>query len=104
VLINGVSFSCADIFPEEMRHLAHATLIGDTTGGGGGAQQYYSLPSGTRMRLSTKGFRKYDLSEIEWNGIVPDYTVVQTTDDIKHGRDKQLEFAADYLRANGRRP
>jgi hypothetical protein len=36
VLINGGSFSTAEIFPEMMKQLPSVTAIGDTTGGGGG--------------------------------------------------------------------
>lgn len=98
VLINGVCFSATESFVETMKQLSTITVVGDTTGGGSGAPEYYSLPSGRRIRVSTKDFRRYDGLPIEWNGVAPHMRVAQTEVNIRAGRDLQLEYANAMLR------
>jgi len=98
VLANGVCFSTTEHFVEMMKQLATVTVIGDTTGGGSGAPEYFRLPSGRRINVPTKDFRRYDGVPYEWNGVPPDILVLQTEEDVKQGRDKQLEYAIQLLR------
>jgi C-terminal processing protease CtpA/Prc len=97
VLINGVSFSTTECFAEMMKQIPSVTVVGDTTGGGGGAPEYYPLPSGRKIRISTKNLCRYDGAPQEWNGIPPDVVVMQTRDDVRRGRDLQLERAIRLL-------
>lgn len=97
VLINGASFSAAELFPELLRQLPNVTLIGDTTGGGGGSADIYNLPSGKKIRISRSYFTRLDGKMVEWNGIVPDIVIEQTESDINNNKDKQLESAINFL-------
>ena len=56
------------------------------------------FPGGIRINVSTKDIRRYDGLPIEWNGVPPDIRVEQTAEDIRQGRDKQLEYALQLLR------
>lgn len=98
LLINGVSFSATEVFARDMKTIDRVTLVGGTTGGGGGAVNYYDLPSQLKVRLTFQNSLRYDLSPIEWNGIEPDIIIEQSETDIVNGRDKQLEFAIEYLK------
>jgi hypothetical protein len=98
MLINGVCFSSCEDFAKVMKHVSTVTAVGDTTGGGSGAPQSFTLPSGRVIAVSTKDFRRYDGDRIEWNGILPDIRIAQTSEDINQGRDKQLEYAIELLR------
>jgi len=105
VLINGSTFSAGEITTEILKQLTNATAIGDTTGGGGGsgsdkgsAKSEFKLPSGIVINTVTGYFERYDGQLIEWNGVPPDILVQQTEEDIRNGRDKQLEFAIDMLK------
>jgi hypothetical protein len=98
VLINGASFSCAELFPELMKQIPQVTTLGDTTGGGGGSNDVFNLPSNKRIRMPTSYLRRFNGEMIEWNGIPPDIRVPQTEADINQGRDKQLERAIALLR------
>ena len=98
VLINGRSFSAAEGFAERMKQIPTVTVVGDTTAGAGGEPHVVKLPSGRQIRVSTKDIRRYDGERQEWNGIPPHIRVAQTADNAKQGRDKQLEYAIQWLR------
>lgn len=93
VLINGVSFSTTECFAEMMKQIPSVVVVGDTTGGGGGAPEHYPLPSGRKIRVSTKNICRYDGAPQEWNGVPPDVVVMQTRTDVRNGHDLQLERA-----------
>jgi hypothetical protein len=102
LLINGKSFSGAEAFAEMMKQVPHVTAVGDTTGGGSGAADdrapgIFLLPSGTEIRIPTGEARRYDGLPWEWLGIPPDIRVEQTETDRANGRDKQLEYAIEFL-------
>jgi len=98
LLIDGVCFSSCEDFAEMMKHVPTVTALGDTTAGGSGAPALFALPSGRGINVSTKDFRRYDGQPIEWNGVPPDILVRQTEEDIRQGRDRQLEHAIGLLR------
>ena len=105
VLINGVCYSSADIFPEIMSQIPTVTLLGDTTGGGSAgstssAPAEYELPSGKKIFVGTTDWRKYDGTPYEWVGVAPDILVPQCRTDIENGRDRQLEMAIQILSNN----
>ena len=97
LLIDGVCFSSCEDFAEMMKHVPTVTAIGDTTSGASGAPEPFSLPSGRKISVSTKDIRRYDGLPIEWNGVPPDILIRQTGEDIRQGRDKQLEYAIEFL-------
>jgi hypothetical protein len=105
VIINGSTFSAGELCTEILKQLPQITAIGDTTGGGGvasnsqpqNARGVYVLPSGKTIYIGTGYFERYDGQTFEWQGVIPDIRIVQTANDIEAGRDKQLEFAIDFL-------
>jgi hypothetical protein len=98
MLINGASFSAAELLPELMKQTPSVTTLGDTTGGGGGSNDVFYLPSNKRIKLPTSYLKRFNGEMIEWNGIPPDIFVPQTETDIRQGRDKQLEYAIALLK------
>lgn len=97
LLINGACFSACEDFAAMMQGVPTVTEIGDTTAGASGAPEIYTLPSGKKIRISTKDIMRLDRKPIEWNGVIPDIIVTQTEDDINLGIDKQLERAIQFL-------
>ena len=97
ILINGASVSAAELFPSRMKNIPTVTMVGDTTAGGGGSADVFTLPSKKRIQLAIMYFKRFDGAMVEGNGVVPDILVPQTEDDIKQGRDKQLERAIELL-------
>lgn len=103
VLINGVCYSTGDIFPEVMKQIATVTVIGTTSSGGSSgsttqAPAEFELPSSKKIFVGTTDWRAYNGLPLEWVGCSPDITVEQTAMDIENGRDKQLEYAFEYLK------
>ncbi|MFC2124021.1 S41 family peptidase [Bacteroidota bacterium] len=105
VLINGVCFSATESFAELMKQVPTVTVVGDTTGGGSAgfygyeppASGNFQLPSGKMIHIGTMDIRRYDDLPFEWIGISPDIQVSQTEADINNGRDKQLEYAIEFI-------
>lgn len=98
ILINGASFSAAELLPELMKQIHQVTTVGDTTGGGGGSNDVFYLPSNKRIKIPTSYFKRFNGDMVEWNGVPPDILVPQNEADIKQGRDKQLEYAITLLK------
>ena len=105
VIINGGSISGRELFTDKMKTLPNVTAIGDTTGGGSSAadngfDQYLALqnlPSGKKISIPTVDVRRTDGLPYETIGVPPDIRVPQTAADIRAGRDKQLEYAIEFL-------
>lgn len=97
LLINGACFSACEDFAAMMKGVLTVTEIGDTTAGASGAPQIYPLPSGKKIRISTRDIMRLDKQPIEWNGVIPDILVTQTVNDIELGIDRQLERAIQFL-------
>lgn len=106
VLINGASFSGRELFADLMKQLPNVTVVGDTTGGGSSGVEgnvpelsgNYVLPSGKLIRIPTIDGRRSDGLPWESIGVPPDIRLPQTEEDIKLGRDKQLEYAIELLK------
>ena len=102
VLINGASYSVAELFAELMKQVSNVTVVGDTTGGGSAfanerAPGNFRLSDGKVVHIGIMDCRKYDGLPWEGTGVAPDIRVVQTKRDIKKGKDKQLEYTINYL-------
>ena len=102
VMINGASYSVAELFAELMKQVPNVTVIGDTTGGGS-AFAYERTPGNFRLsdgkviHIGTMDYRKYDGLPWEGIGVAPDIRVAQTKTDMKNREDKQLEYAIKFL-------
>lgn len=102
VLVNGAARSAGDLFAEVMRQLPQVTLVGDTTMGIA-CQDYadldgdLTLPSGASIHIPTGCMRRYDGVPVEWFAVPPDIRVTQTLEDLRRGKDPQLEKAIGLL-------
>ena len=105
VLINGSTYSAGEITVECLKQLPNVIAVGDTTGGGSGISANnspktvgdFQLPSGKWISVPSGYIERFDGIPWEWNGIPPDIRVEQTEEDVKKGRDMQLEYAINYL-------
>jgi carboxyl-terminal processing protease len=102
VLVNGLTFSAAELFADLMMRLPDVTVLGETTAGGSSgwdedALGHHTLPSGLRLRIPTVDGRGADGTPWETVGVRPRVHVPQSEDDLDAGRDRQLERALDLL-------
>ena len=103
ILISGTTFSAAEVFVEIMRQLDYVTLVGDTTAGGGvssNGDPRHFLPSGKSISINYEAILRIDGEPLEWNGVPPDIRVLQSKADVDMKRDRQLEFAIEFLKGN----
>lgn len=100
VLINGGSFSATGEFASVLRRYKRATFVGEETGGNpvicGGQMFKHSLVlPNTRINCltGTEATILADLSTNTGHGVLPDYFVRNSIDDIVANRDAEMEFA-----------
>jgi carboxyl-terminal processing protease len=103
VLVNGGSASAAEIVAGAIQDYGRAALIGDKTFGKGSVQSPQMLSNGGQLRVTIERWFTPKDRAIHGVGITPDYTVVNSPDDAKTGKDPQLEAAIAFLQ-NGTKP
>ncbi len=98
VLVNAYSASASEIVAGALQDTGRAKLLGVTTYGKGTVQVWTALDNNqggvaiTVARwLTPKG------NTIDKKGLTPDIVVTMTTDDVKAGRDPQLDAAVKTL-------
>jgi hypothetical protein len=105
ILINGNSFSTTSEFLSHVHARTRATFIGEESGGG-----YYGNTSGpgamlvlpnTKLQayvpLMTYYMAVRDYKAVS-HGVVPDYPVSYTIDELLEGKDKELALALEFAR------
>ena len=102
VLVNGLTFSAAELFTDLMMGLPDVTVVGETTAGGSSgwdedALGHHALPDGLRVRIPTVDCRRADGTPWETVGVRPQVRAAQTEDDLAAGHDRQLECALALL-------
>jgi len=107
ILTDGLSFSAASIFPSLARQFnAKVKIVGRETGGGAygcnaGQSFFVELPN-TRMIVKIPAYRiRLPLPGRDTGrGVLPDYPVRYLIDDLRQGRDKDLEQVKSLLQTN----
>jgi hypothetical protein len=111
VLMNGGSFSASTEFLSVLHSHKRATFIGEETGG-----SYYGNNSGYAVNLELPnsklklhfGLMSYyqavsdDYKYLD-RGVLPNYPITHTIEDLMAGKDKDMELALSLARANGSR-
>ena len=97
VLVNGGSASASEIVAGALQDRGRAKLIGETTFGKGSVQLPHQLSDGSELRVTIAHWFTPNDRQIQGTGLAPDIVVPLTQDDVKAGRDPQLDHAAQYL-------
>jgi carboxyl-terminal processing protease len=98
VLIDGATGSAAEIFAAVLQDHGRATLVGRRTAGAVLASWFYGLPDGGELQLSREDYMAPKGRRIEGKGIEPDVAVPRTLEDVRTGRDRDLEAALAVLK------
>lgn len=97
VMMDESSFSNAEMFPEAMRARKLAKLVGRRTSGYVIYTGGFRLVDGTNARMPGTGVWRVDGSNMEDNGVKPDYDVTITPEQFFSGQDPQLDKAIQLL-------
>ena len=100
VLVDGVTASAAEIFSAVLQDHGRATLIGRKTAGAVLASWFYVLPDGGELQLSREDYLAPKGRRLEGNGIEPDVKILRTLDDLRSGRDPDIDAALRALRGS----
>jgi hypothetical protein len=103
VLINGGSFSASALVAAYLRDRHRAVFIGEETGGAqegcnAGITPYYKLPN-TKIRVRMPAFRVLNdvCTSVTGRGIIPEYKIEYSLQDIMLRRDPDLIKAKEVL-------
>ena len=102
VLIDEFDFSAADLFAYAASAVPRLTLVGRPTGGltSAPSQQKILLPDGLSLGFAFGSLTDADGNfVVEWTGISPDITVPRTVEDLRAGKDRDLETAVEWITA-----
>ncbi|PIR98107.1 MAG: hypothetical protein COT89_01060 [Candidatus Colwellbacteria bacterium CG10_big_fil_rev_8_21_14_0_10_42_22] len=98
ILVNEGSASASEILAGAIRFHRGVQLVGETTFGKGTVQKLEDLSDGSSLKVTIAHWLLPDGSLIEGNGLVPNFVVPITDEDVLNNTDPQLEKAIDILR------
>ncbi|MFN3197374.1 MAG: S41 family peptidase [Bradymonadia bacterium] len=96
VLVDGRTYSGANLLAFNFAEREQTVLVGERTGGGGGSTAWFELPNGWLMRLPVRRLtdRRGDSTE---QGIEPDVQMSLDLEAVAQGRDSIIEAAMMVL-------
>jgi len=97
LLINNLSYSDAEIFPNAFRTLGLGKLIGQATGGHVIGTSSIRLIDGSTFRVPRTGVYTVNGVNMEKEGVKPDIMVIPHPDQVARGQDPQLDKAVEVL-------
>ena len=98
LLTNRFSASGAEYFAQIFKNLSYSTQIGDTTFGAyGDIISIAQLPNGWTFTYPCRLTKTPEGKCFEGKGIVPDYLVENSAENIKAGKDKVIDYAIGFL-------
>ena len=98
ILVDRATASAGEIFSAVLQDYGRATIIGRKTAGAVLASWFYRLPDGGELQLSREDYLSPKGHRIEANGVKPDIEVPRVIEDLRAGRDRDLEEALRVLR------
>jgi carboxyl-terminal processing protease len=100
VLVDGGSASASEILAGALQENGMARLVGTKTFGKGSVQELVNLTPETALKITVARWLTPKGNSISEQGLKPDVEVKVGDDDIKNGKDSQLEKAAELLKSN----
>lgn len=103
ILINGYSFSASSLLAANLHGIKRGIFIGEETGGGynkctAGIIPLVTLPeTRVKLRLPLVKIAPAKTRTLEGRGILPDYPVSPTLDDLLNKKDTELDFTLKLI-------
>jgi len=93
LLINEGSASASEILAGALKYHQKYIIVGKKSFGKGVVQDEIQLSSGTGLHVTTSEWITPNDENIHGEGIIPDFIIERTEEDIRQGKDLQLDFA-----------
>lgn len=97
ILINGGSASASEILSGALHDHQLAELIGEKSFGKGSVQELVDLPGGSAVKVTVAKWITPGGKNLNHDGLEPDVPVKLTEDDIKQGKDPQMDKALEEV-------
>lgn len=97
ILVDHGSASASEILADALRYYGIAKLVGATTFGKGSVQELVEITPETSLKVTIARWLGPNGKQIPNTGIVPDVEIKNGDDDVKAGKDPQLEKAVEIL-------
>ncbi|MBI5138417.1 MAG: S41 family peptidase [Candidatus Vogelbacteria bacterium] len=97
ILVNRGSASASEILAGALQDYGIAKLIGERTFGKGSVQELVNINDETQMKVTIARWLTAKGRSISVEGLHPDYEVKMTAEDVKKGKDPQLDKAIEIL-------
>ncbi len=97
ILVDRGSASASEILADALRHYSVGQLVGTNTFGKGSVQELVTITPDTALKITVARWLGPDGAQIPLTGIKPDVEVKISEDDVKAGRDPQLDKAIEIL-------
>jgi carboxyl-terminal processing protease len=102
VLVDGGTASASEILAGALRDRERAILVGQRTFGKGSVQLVYDLSDGSSVHVTSSRWYTPSRTEIDQQGLTPDFEVEITQEDIDNGRDPILLRAIELFTGAGK--
>jgi carboxyl-terminal processing protease len=97
VLVNGGSASASEITAGALQDHGKAKLLGTQTFGKGSVQDLIPFRDGSSVKLTIAEWLTPNGTNINENGIKPDYEVIRADDEYENDKDSQLDAARAWF-------
>jgi carboxyl-terminal processing protease len=97
ILVDGGSASASEILAGALSEHGKAILVGDKTFGKGSVQELVNITPDTSLKITIARWLTPNGLSISKQGIVPQYVVKRTQEDMAAGKDPQLAKAIEIL-------
>ncbi|OGG73091.1 hypothetical protein A3A38_00430 [Candidatus Kaiserbacteria bacterium RIFCSPLOWO2_01_FULL_53_17] len=98
ILVDKGSASASEILAGALRHYKKARLVGTVTFGKGSVQELVPITENTGLKITVARWLMPDGVQIPQDGITPDIEVKITEEEVKAGKDPQMEKAVELLK------
>lgn len=98
VLVNAGTASASEILAAALRDNGAATLVGEKTFGKGSVQQLLPLQNDAMLKVTVSHWYTPNDKNVTEKGLVPDFVVGLSDEDVNAGRDPQLEKARNVVK------
>lgn len=97
ILVDALSGSASECFSGGMQSIGRAKVFGQTSMGQALPAQFSKLPNGDVLIHAFADFVTADGTRLEGRGVIPDFPVPLTREDLLSGRDRTLEAALAWI-------